>query len=211
MVLGNQRLSRQEREAAAQRAQEQARDRMRKLIVALLAGRLILTAWRNQMREEITRLHFAIALIAGGDLDNDPQLRARILLEVSQQMRYLERWVVQLNAQVLDPDQRDTMVYRAGLYATATQQTFFLGFTRSLGLPFMPFYPKERTACKVGCKCGWRIVQLKGRGNFNCFWQLGLAEHCATCLARERACSPLKVRGGVIVDPQRYQAIELYA
>lgn len=184
---------------------------MRKLVEALLLGRLILGAWRQQMRAEITRLHFAIAIIAGGDLDNDPELRRRVLLEVSQQMRYLERWVMQLNAQILPDANVETLVYRAGLYATAARQTFFLGYTRALGLPFMPFYPKERTACKVGCKCGWRIVQLDGRGNFNCFWQLGIAEHCSTCLARERRCSPLKVRGGQIVDPQRYQAVELYA
>lgn len=203
--------SREERERALKKAQDEYRERMRKLAVALVTGAILLMRWREEMRREIRALHLLVAVLAGGDIERDAELRQRVLSEVDRQLRYLERWVSQLIPQELTQEQVDKIATRSAMYGTATRKTFFLSFTRSLGLPFMPFYPKERTACKVGCNCGWRIVQLKGQGNFNCFWQLGLAEHCPTCLARERACSPLKVRGGVIIDPQRYQAVELYA
>lgn len=211
MVQTRQPPSLAEKERAALKAQAEARERMRRLIEALLAGSLLLTAWRLRMRAEIRRLHFAIVIIAGGDLEGDPELRRRVLLEVEQQMRYLERWVMQLQAQMLTDNILDSMVARAALYATATRQTFFLAFTRSFGLPFLPFYPKERTVCSIGCKCWWRIRRLDGRGNFDCFWQVGIAEHCPTCITRSVAASPLQVRGGVILKPERYQAIELYA
>lgn len=203
--------SREERERALKKAQDEYRERMRKLAVALVTGSILLMRWREEMRREIRALHLLVAVLAGGDIERDAELRQRVLSEVDRQLRYLERWVTQLIPQELTQEQVDKIATRAAMYGTATRQTFFLSYTRSLGLPFMPFYPKDRTVCKVGCNCGWRIVQLKGRGNFDCFWRLGIAEHCPTCLARERACSPLRVRGGVIVDPQRYQAVELYA
>jgi len=201
-----------EKERAALKAQAEARERMRRLIEALLAGSLLLTAWRLRMRTEIRRLHFAIVIIAGGDLDNDPELRRRVLLEVEQQMRYLERWVMQLQAKELTPELEAAMTNRASLYAVSALRSFEIGHTRSLGLPFMPFYPKDRTLCKMGCCCRWRYEQVRGNGNWNCYWELDpLCDHCGTCLARERVCYPLQVRGGVILKPERYQAIELYA
>lgn len=210
--MAQQQLSVKEREIAALKAQEEYRQRIRELVILLLTGGIGLFLWRHHMREEIRRLHFVVAVIAGGNIEQDVELYNRILSNVARQMQYFERWITQLQGATLSMEQFNAIVNRAGMYGTASGETFFNALTRALGLPFMPFYPKDRTVCKVGCCCHWDYKSLRGDGNWNMKWMLDPeCDHCPTCNARARAANPLKVRNGRIVNPERYQDARLYA
>lgn len=210
--MAQQQPSQREREKAYRQLQEEYRDRVRALVLLLLGGRMALWVWAQRVRAEIRALHLLVAAIGGGDLERDAELMAQVQRNVDRQMRYFQRWVFQLNGLDLTLDMLNGIVARANLYVAAVGETFFVALTRSYGLPILPFYPRDgATRCRVNCKCGWRIVKLKGNGNYDCYWQLAAAEHCPTCRARARVANPLQVRGGQIVNPERYQNANLYA
>lgn len=209
--MAQRQLSTEERRAAVERAQEEYRKRARALALLLLGGGLSLALWTMQMKAEIRQLHLLVAILAGGNLDADFALRALVERNINRQLFYFNRWVTQLALQTLTADQIDAIVRRAWLYGAAVGETYSGALAHALGVPMLPFHPKDRTLCHVSCRCSWRIVQLEGSGNYDCFWIRGVAEHCPTCNARARAANPLKVRNGRIVNPERYQDARLYA
>jgi hypothetical protein len=63
----------------------------------------------------------------------------------------------------------------------------------------LPQYPGDcQTQCCKGCKCSLSIRQLTGEQNFDVYWLLGRAEHCADCLRLNAVWSPLRIRNGAI-------------
>ena len=61
--------------------------------------------------------------------------------------------------------------------------------------PDLPFYPKQKTTCKTGCKCRWEWRNVdREKGNADVYWLLGRAEHCKQCLKRAEAFAPLRIR-----------------
>lgn len=206
-----QQLNADRRREAVERAQEDYRKRARALALLLIGGGVSLSLWTMQMQSEIRQLHLLVAILAGGNLDTDFALRALVERNIHRQLFYFNRWVTQLALQTLTADQIDAIVRRAWLYGAAVGETYSGALAHTLGVPMLPFHPKDRTLCHVNCRCSWRIVQLEGSGNYDCFWIRGVAEHCPTCNARARAANPLKVRNGRIVNPERYQDARLYA
>lgn len=164
-------------------------------------------AFKAAIREH----EFATAVIgAGGAHLATPETYAQAQNSVNVQMGYFDHWMVQIrNGEVFSPQQ---MANRARMYGEFAGQTYERSKVQSMGVPTLPFYPKDRVKCKVGCCCSYRTELLRGQGNFNVYWELDPdCDHCPTCVARERACSPIRVRNGVIVDPEKYQAANLYA
>lgn len=206
-----QQLYADRRREAVERAQEDYRKRARALALLLIGGGVSLSLWTMQMQSEIRQLHLLVAILAGGNLDTDFALRALVERNIHRQLFYFNRWVTQLALQTLTADQIDAIVRRAWLYGAAVGETYSGALAHALGVPALPFHPKDRTLCHIGCRCKWRIVQLKGISNYNCFWVPDAFESCPTCLARARAANPLKVRNGRIVNPERYQDARLYA
>lgn len=205
------------------------------IVAALIAGAITLAEFSSAMRGEIRQLHLAAAIIAHGGAESvSPATLAQAQRQIDAQMVYFNRWMEELHQQeqarllllatggllalraLIPADQMprspEALSARAKMYGSAATETFARTETAALGVPTLPFYPADRTVCHVYCHCFWTIVPVNAvRGDWNCFWTLGIAEHCPTCLARSRAANPLKVRGGIIVNAQKYQAANLYA
>lgn len=63
----------------------------------------------------------------------------------------------------------------------------------------LPQYPGDcQTRCCKGCKCTLDIRQLTGNENFDVYWMLGRADHCADCLRQNARWNPLRIRNGII-------------
>lgn len=79
---------------------------------------------------------------------------------------------------------------RAAQYARSVVPAFWRGATIGLRLPA---YPGEGSECRQNCKCAWDIVEIPGVG-YDCYWELGYAEHCPTCINRNSIWYPYEIR-----------------
>lgn len=138
------------------------------------------------MRRAITTAHTAAYLAAVRDRTGvmpkglSRTERQELKGQIDGQLKYLAGFVADLKASKLSPAQAAA---RAAMYAGATRGTFYAA--RYLGLPF---YPGQGSECKSNCKCAW-----KDNGDGSYTWELGAAEHCATCQSRA-AGGPYRVR-----------------
>lgn len=167
------------------------------------------------MRSAIRQHHLAAAVIAEGGTQNaTPQTLALAQGQVNTQLAYFDNWIAELRQQAAQGDlpSADYIANRARLYGKAAGETAQRAQVQARGLPVLPFYPKQATKCHVGCKCTWDIRVIDAvNGAYDCYWQLAEAEHCLTCMARARACNPLRVRRGQIVNAERYQEPHLFS
>ncbi len=83
---------------------------------------------------------------------------------------------------------------RARSYAMGIQPGYWIGHY-SLHLPA---YPGDgSTQCGNNCGCQWDIQPVDAaNGDWDCYWVRYLQDSCETCVAREQAWSPFRVRGG---------------
>lgn len=171
-------------------------------------GRITPDEFELAFKAAIREHELSTAVIgAGGAHLATADTYAQAQAAVDRQMGYFDNWMTDIRAG--NVGSADYMANRARLYGVSAGQTFERSAVAAQGVPTLPFYPKDRTICKMGCCCGWRVVVV--RGGFDCYWDTDPAcDHCATCLARERACNPLRVRNGVIMDEARFQAANLY-
>ena len=162
-------------------------------------------------KEAIRQHELSSAVVgAGGAHLATPETYAQAQQAVDVQMGYFDHWMVQIRSgEVFSPQQ---MANRARMYGEFAGQTYERSKVQALGVPTLPFYPKDRTLCRVGCCCSWRVEVVRGSSNYNVYWELDPeCDHCAVCVARERACSPIRVRAGIILNPEKYLAANLYA
>ena len=182
--------------------------RVETLMYGLLSGQVQWPTWRRMMEQEIRQGGRGIGVIAYNFKPLD-YLTAPIVAEVTDaQVNYLNAWAnavkTQANNGTLSLAQMGAMNARAQMYVKSLQEIYTRIITLQLGIPRLPFYPKQQTRCLTNCLCRWEFRQRKGVGNYDCYWVLGEAEHCPTCLARADAARPLKVRGGVIQNIEKY-------
>lgn len=177
----------------------------------LTDGTITADEFETLMKAEIRSNELANAVIgAGGAHLADAGTYQTAQAAVDTQMGYFDAWMADIRAGNIGSPQY--MANRARMYGTSAGQTFERSMVQALGCPTMPFYPKNQVICKMGCCCSWDIRPLRGNGNFDCYWTLDPdCDHCATCLAREAVANPLRVRNGVIMDTEKYQAGSLYA
>lgn len=158
--------------------------------------------------------HLAAAVISsGGAHTASPDTLAIAQQASTEQLAYFDRWSKDLLKQANEGKlpSWDYIRNRAKMYAHAATETASKTQVQAHGVPTLPFYPAQSTLCLSNCRCEWRIETLDVvNANYDCFWELGVSEHCATCIARWQTANPLQVRGGQIVNPERYQADALY-
>ena len=184
---------------------QESANRMARLATALVGGQISVLEFQAAMTNEITQLHNGVAMIIFG-LRVPPQAQAAVNRIIAQQVQYLNNWVAQIQAQGIAPDDLARIRARAISYTNAYRETAAILGNITIGLPEMPFYPAQLTRCHNNCRCEWVYRRLPGPGNYDCYYQLGEVEHCPTCLRRNQVAWPLQVRGGVIVDAQKYLA-----
>ena len=166
-----------------------------------LSGEMTLNQWYGIMSREVRKLHLAAGAIgAGGWQDLGGMAMELVLSQVREHVDFLERFRDQIQAALDEnlPLSDRFILARAAAYGGAANETVELAYTATLGLPRLPAYPGRLTACYSNCKCSWDIRQLPLNGNWDCFWNRSPVESCPTCLARERAFSPLRIRNGII-------------
>jgi hypothetical protein len=183
--------------AAQARLQAEFDRRVTAYAAGLADGRIDIPTWDSLMRQELRRYHLATAITgAGGPSNADADTFRLGQRKAEEQIAYLKAWTQELTDGRFPVDAAARIRQRAKLYGGAANATFNESQALALGLPPMPFQPAIGTDCKSNCKCHWEFVQLPGSGNFDCYWRLAEAEHCATCKQRAKIANPLKVRGG---------------
>lgn len=175
------------------------RRRMAAMAEALAQGRLELDDWTDAMRTELRRYHLASAVLGAGGASQVDAETYRIARErATEQLAYFDKWADDMARGVFPLDAAPRVRQRAQLYAGAANTTFSESRQHRYGLPPMPFQPAKDTSCRTNCRCRWEFVKLDGDGNFDCYYRLGDAEHCADCASRAAKANPLRVRNGVI-------------
>lgn len=167
------------------------------LMVALLAGRLTVGAWRDGLRDALVQLHTAAWLIGrGGAAGMDAADVAQLAGRVDAQAAYLDGWAAQLQAAPEAPSLR-ALVARAMLYYAASWGTVNAARVASVGLPALPQPGDGSTRCRANCRCFWDIQRVDAR-TWHCYWRcVADKESCPDCLSRASRWSPLVVRDGV--------------
>lgn len=181
------------------------------LVNGLERGTVSIGQFTGSMPTLIKQHHLAAAVIAAGGTENaTPETYALAQRQVNEQLAYFERWKAELLAQAAAGEQPSAayIANRAKLYGDAAKTTASDTSLAAKGLPPLPFHIGNGTQCRGHCKCRWSIRTLDVvNGNYDCYWLVDeVAEHCPVCVARGHVANPLKVRDGVVVDPERYQA-----
>jgi hypothetical protein len=203
----SQRAQRERQEEAARkvkRYKEEFDKRSEALARRVASGELTPGEFRANMLNEIRHMVTTSAAAGAGGFGNlQPDDIRRINDEVREQARYLDRWVAQLERQDVARRSEAQIIHRARMYGEVGGKLVHEMIDKAMHRewPELPFYPKDRTLCKVGCKCGWkwRVIDAQN-GDADVKWQMQPAEHCLTCLARSAACNPLKIRQWQIVN-----------
>lgn len=160
----------------------------------LANGELSVDDWYAAMRDQVRRAHGAYYRMGRGT-NLTPQDMARLNERLARQYEFLDGWRDELAGG--DMRSEAAIRARARMYLDAGNASLQDGRGAAIGLPPLPAVPGDgTTVCRTNCKCTWRIVQLDGAGNYDCYWRLRPAEHCPTCEARAVAWSPIRARGG---------------
>lgn len=160
--------------------------RMDALTARYVNGEITATQWHRLMREEVRRAHEAFAALGGGTLDD-----ARLHALYEKQLPFIDQFARDIES--LSPSQ---IANRARMYIdTAQPQMQEAAFVR-LNMEPLPAYPRDGTTqCLSNCQCRWHIDYLGGR-DLDAQWQLGVADHCNTCIQRERLWTQIRIRNG---------------
>lgn len=89
---------------------------------------------------------------------------------------------------------------RARSYRNSIAAPYWKGI--AMGLP-LPAYPGDGSSlCGQNCRCRWEIQVLdREKGDFDCYWKEGIAEHCQTCIERANSWNPIRVRDWRLILP----------
>lgn len=187
----------EERERAIDALIELFRGRLTWLTAAMSEGELDQTAFGMLYEMEIRLMHWAAAAAArGGFAYMQPGDERVVATDVMAQMRQFASFRNSLRPPVTYA--AGAARRRASSYAGAIRRTFWRIIERMRGMPPLPFYPADRTRCMNNCRCRWEIVKLDGLGDWDCYWRRFALDSCPTCLAREAACNPLRIRNFVV-------------
>lgn len=182
-----------------------ARD-ARELTRRRYAGEITTRQWYDAMASQIRQNRLGARALGVGGVDN---LSAKDLEEVARvtrrELSYLAQFRDAIDNELIT--ERQAMA-RSAMYFGGAREQAERGFQDAIGLPPMPAEPGVRTICRRNCKCSWQYVKLDGNGNWDCFWKRSPVDSCETCIARERAFNPLKIRNGII---QPFPTANIYA
>lgn len=110
-----------------------------------------------------------------------------MLKEQYGQGSYLENLIAQIDRGEISPAQANA---RLKMYVNSANEALWRGHTREL--PRLPAYPGDgSTVCLTNCQCTWEIIPVED--GFDCYWRLGIAEHCPDCVWRSQNWNPLHI------------------
>jgi hypothetical protein len=181
------------------RAQAFFRQQAGSLVEAWGRGELTAADWQGRMETELRSLHAIAALLATGGAHALTAPIQRLVRDATEaQINTLHRWMQ--SSALPTPRVSEAMLRaRAQLYAGAATTTYARVRIAALGLPTLPVYPGEASACAMNCLCFWSLTPLDGAGNFDMFWHRTAEESCPQCQMRERVFNPLRIRNGLVM------------
>lgn len=136
---------------------------------------------RNIIKETYIDLY---AMGAGGRNSMSHRDWGRIGAMVKEQYGYLNNLIDQLAKGDISPAQANA---RLKMYANSANEALWKGYSKDM--PPLPAYPGDgSTVCLTNCQCTWEIVEVPN--GFDCYWRLGVAEHCPDCIWRSQNWNP---------------------
>ena len=168
------------------------------------SGEMDTATFRAHMLNEIRHMAISSAAAGAGGLGFlNPKDIQGIDGEVKKQAQYLDKWITQLERKAKEQLSEAGINNRIRKYGNIGGKIVheMIDKVAHRDFPDLPFYPKDRTNCYDGCKCTWEWKKVDyGKGDADVYWTKHPAEHCQTCLNREDACFPLKIRNFKIIN-----------
>lgn len=156
----------------------------------LYNGDITLGAWEESMKKLIREIHSSAAAIGKGGWDNmEPEDWGRLGPEMKKQYRWLHNFAETI-AEKRDVISLKALQARAKLYGKVGGHAAGMMQAGRIITEQLPWIPRDgSTECLNGCHCYWSLgVVSQLENGFNLVqarWNLGEAEHCPDCVARD--------------------------
>jgi hypothetical protein len=162
----------------------------------LVADQLTVGQWQAAMRAQIKSAYIQQYTLGIGGVDRLTQADyGSIGGMLAEQYRYLDNFAAEIAAGELTPEQ---IRARSAMYLRSSREAYERANSRAWGVPPLPAYPGDgQTRCLTNCQCSWvieEVVDEEGAmAGWDCFWTLGVAEHCEDCVENSHKWNPLFV------------------
>lgn len=165
------------------------------LTASLEAGDLEAQAWQDGMEQLLARYSLAAYMTGADTTALTASDLATLAMIVQTQLEFLDNFTLVIQSEA---EFQAGWTARAEQYAKSIANPYWKGKTKMLPLPAMP---RDGTSqCLNNCYCKWDIQVIdEENGDWDCYWQLGQADHCQTCIERAAEWNPLKIRSGELV------------
>lgn len=198
------RLSRADKQRAANAIERLFNDGAESLNQALLDGSIGVDGWLAGMRKEVSAGH--VSTYSAGRSGAWSSITfsewGRLGQRIRRQNEFLKAFADDINKRGIDNLTIAYLNNRTGLYGSNFRESLEAGIARDRGLDpsVLPAIPGDgSTRCLVRCKCRWTI-RPRGRDRYSVSWRLGRAEHCQTCLDRADDWVNLQVEKGRMIS-----------
>lgn len=159
--------------------------RLRRITESFRRGKMTAAAYRTESRRIIKEAHLLSYIVGhGGRASMTLSDWGRVGYYLRSQYAYFANFMSEMDSLTVPEAQA-----RADYYIDASHASYYRGRAAGVGIS-LPAYPGDGTTlCRTGCKCGWTF-QFNEDGSVYAYWNLGVAEHCADCVARSQLWSP---------------------
>lgn len=158
----------------------------------LATGKINVQQWVYNMRQEIKRAYLGEYELGVGGRNMMTQADyGRVGGQLKRQYEYLNNFAKEIQDGKLSQAQ---IQMRSRMYIDGATQSYERARSASMGMPLLPAYPGDgQTICRSNCKCNWKIEKVDS--GWECYWQLGIAEHCPDCVSNSQKWNPLYIPG----------------
>lgn len=185
---------------------------VRQFTTVYMAGRTNDEQWITNIGKALFQLYFTSVAASAGNVQ---QVRQEMLDDIGnavlEQKPFLQNFARQIETDKAAWDV-EKVVKRLLNYRGSAKPLISKTQRRAAKRPDLPFDPADRTLCYNECKCHWGewVVLDAEEGDYDVPWVVRIGvEHCPTCIVRAEVCSPLQIRGGIIVtdlsNPELYR------
>lgn len=156
----------------------------------LFTGDVSIGQWEESMKRLMREFHASIAAISKGGWDNMTfQDWGRLGPVLKEQYRFLHGYAeyIAANSDTVSIDYLKNRSRMYGRPSTHVMSMMTAGIEISHLLPWLP--GDMSTSCDGNCKCYWAlrvILQTETTNTVEATWNLTPAEHCSTCLGRNK-------------------------
>ncbi len=166
------------------------KQRMEGVTTVYSAGTIDIFAYEKQVKEILRQTYVDLYAMGAGGRNNLTQKDwGSIGGMLKEQYGYLNPFMEQIARGELSPAQ---ITARLKMYINSASESFWRAFARDIPID-LPAYPGDgSTACLTNCQCTWDIQQVDG--GYDCYWRLGVAEHCPDCVENASRWNPYRIR-----------------